>query len=91
MAPGIGRQPQNPGNAASASYQPSQYRGAPQNFPANNQSFSTNGQGYPSNNINTATAPNGTRRVMTLPQLLRGNKNQATPAGYAAPQGNRYP
>lgn len=78
LAPGMGRPIPTPAAATSAGYSATGYRAGPP-------------MGYPTAPAVGASGQNTTsRRVMTLPQLLRGsNRSQATPAGYSAPQGNR--
>jgi hypothetical protein len=85
QAPGAGavRAPAPPNNATSG-YSPPAGRGSRFGF-AN----STTASGR-------SSAQNGSpRRVMTLPQMLRGpeqpKQNRATPAGYSPPQSYRYP
>lgn len=71
----------------------------PQNPPATAPGYAPQGgqpgytpQGPTAARYSDQAAPQ--RRVMTIPQMLRGSttpaQNQATPAGYTAPQGARY-
>lgn len=81
LPPAMGRPMPSPAAATSAGYNTTGYRPGPQ--PGYAAAPTAPGSAGGQNTIS--------RRVMTLPQLLRGSKrNQATPAGYSTPQGGRY-